>query len=97
MPDAKASAGPDDDDHRPSLLLAKAVVVSGLEHASLQAQRSLSQALAQRRLVLDEDGTTWNLPDDFVLVYVCKSDPHERPSLLGGLVRRWFRLLLKDC
>lgn len=89
MPDAKAPpAAPEDDDPRQSLFLAKAVVVSGLEHASLQAQRSLSQALAQRRLVLDEHGTTWNLPDDFLLVYVCRSDPQERPPLLRGLVRQ---------
>ncbi|EPT04620.1 hypothetical protein FOMPIDRAFT_1027867 [Fomitopsis schrenkii] len=89
MPEAKASAGPEDDDSRPSLFLAKAVVVSGLEHASLQAQRSLSQALAQRRLILDEDGTTWNLPDDFLLIYVCKSDPQERPPLLRGLLDKF--------
>lgn len=100
MPDAKASAGPEDDGARPPLYLAKAVVVSGLEHAGLQAQRSLSQALAQRRLILDEDGTAWNLPDDFLLVYVCKADPQERPPLLRGLVcqRPWllWTLLIID-
>ncbi|OCH93753.1 hypothetical protein OBBRIDRAFT_789953 [Obba rivulosa] len=32
-----------------------------------------------------EDGT-WNLPHDFLLVYVCKWDPHERPSILRSLL-----------
>ncbi|TFY62564.1 hypothetical protein EVJ58_g3777 [Rhodofomes roseus] len=76
-------------DVRPSLLLSKAVVVSGLEHAGLQAQRALSQVLAQRKLALDEDGSTWNLPDDFLMVYVCKTDPFERPPLLRGLLDKF--------
>ena len=81
----------------------KAVVASGLEHVSAPSQRALMRVLAERRIVFDgyenegsdfsgrdrdfEDGT-WNLPDDFLLVYVCKLDPHERPAVLGGLVRR---------
>ena len=32
-----------------------------------------------------EDGI-WNLPDGFLMVYVCKHDPHERPAILRGLV-----------
>ena len=84
-----------------SYLLPKAVVVSGLEHTSAPSQRALMRALAERRVVLDgydcdetetsehepemDDGT-WNLPDGFLMVYVCKSDPHERPSIMRGLV-----------
>ena len=83
--------------------LPKAVVVSGLEHTPLPAQRALMRVLTERRLIMDaygddeddqgtgrdveaEDGT-WNLPDGFLMVYVCKWDPHERPSILRGLVR----------
>ncbi|KZT71837.1 hypothetical protein DAEQUDRAFT_665359 [Daedalea quercina L-15889] len=87
--DARAVLRAEEHDSRPSLLLSKAVVVSGLEHASLQAQRTLSQVLAQRKLVLDDDGGTWNLADDFIMVYVCKADPHERPPLLRGLLDKF--------
>ncbi|KAH9942360.1 uncharacterized protein BXZ73DRAFT_97775 [Epithele typhae] len=82
----------------------KAVVVSGLEHTVAASQRALTRVLAERRVVLDgledddsdasgrdpdvEDGT-WNLPDGFVMVYVCKADPHERPGLLRGLLDKF--------
>ena len=81
--------------------LPKAVVVSGLENTPAPSQRALMRALAERRVVLDgyenedtdmssrdpdlDDGT-WNLPDGFLMVYVCKSDPYERPAILRGLV-----------
>ncbi|KAH9892668.1 hypothetical protein C8Q73DRAFT_791694 [Cubamyces lactineus] len=85
--------------------LPKAVVVSGLEHTPLPAQRALMRVLTERRLVMDaygdgeddasterdvdvEDGT-WNLPDGFLMVYVCKWDPHERPSILRGLLDKF--------
>ncbi|KAI0633228.1 hypothetical protein C8Q77DRAFT_772367 [Trametes polyzona] len=85
----------------------KAVVVSGLEHTTLPAQRALMRVLAERRLIMDgyrddEDGDstgrerdadaedgTWNLPDGFVMVYVCKWDPHERPAILRGLLDKF--------
>ena len=80
--------------------LPRAVVVSGLEHANTPSQRALMHALTERRIVFDgyEDDTdlsgkdpdaeegTWNLPDGFLMVYVCKADPHERPAVLRGLV-----------
>ncbi|KAH9935755.1 uncharacterized protein B0H18DRAFT_1114458 [Fomitopsis serialis] len=87
--DAKAVFGMEEHDVRSPLLLSKTVVVSGLEYAGSQAQRALSQVLAQRRLVLDEDGSTRNLPDDFLMVYVCKADPCERPPLLRGLLDKF--------
>ncbi|RPD57518.1 hypothetical protein L226DRAFT_551309 [Lentinus tigrinus ALCF2SS1-7] len=84
--------------------LPKAVVVSGLEHATTPSQRALMRVLTERRLVFDryddedagssgrdpdmEDGV-WNLPDGFIMVYVCKLDPHERPAILNGLVDRF--------
>ncbi|CCL98695.1 uncharacterized protein FIBRA_00698 [Fibroporia radiculosa] len=80
---------------RPLPPLAKAVVVSGLEHAALPAQRALLRVLSERRLVLDEDiindaqGGTWNIPSDFLMVYVCKADSRERPSVLRGLVDKF--------
>ncbi|KAI0358549.1 hypothetical protein OH77DRAFT_1420949 [Trametes cingulata] len=83
----------------------KAVVVSGLEHTTLPAQRALMRVLTERRLIVDryqddeddedigrdietEEGT-WNLPEGFVMVYVCKWDPHERPSILPGLLDKF--------
>ncbi|KAI0744091.1 hypothetical protein C8Q80DRAFT_1184938 [Daedaleopsis nitida] len=83
--------------------LPKAVVVSGLEHTTPPCQRSLMRVLTERRVVFDghdDDGTdpwgpldvedgTWNLPDGFLMVYVCKHDPHERPAILGGLLDKF--------
>lgn len=81
--------------------LPKAVVVSGLEHSATPSQRALMRVLTERRVVfdgdeddgtdfsersLDDDGGTWNLPEGFMMVYVCKLDPHERPTILRGLV-----------
>lgn len=69
-----------------------AIVVSGLEHASLPAQRAVLQTLAEKKLVLDgnlpdiEPGLRLDLPDDFIMVYVCRLDPHERPPIYSSLV-----------
>lgn len=92
------------DSGQPASAMPRAVVVSGLEHTSLPAQRALMRVLTERRLIMNgyggdqegdsterevdvdvEDGT-WNLPDGFVMVYVCKWDPHERPPIQRGLV-----------
>ncbi|KZT10819.1 uncharacterized protein LAESUDRAFT_809714 [Laetiporus sulphureus 93-53] len=71
----------------PLLVLPKAVVVTGLEHLGLAEQRALLQVLSDRQLVLEgDDGGTWDLPDDFLMVYVCKADMRERPSPLRGLL-----------
>ncbi|KAF7315695.1 hypothetical protein MIND_00085100 [Mycena indigotica] len=72
---------------RSSALQPRAVVISGLENATLTSQRALSRALAERRVVLeDEDGDetydeVWNLADGFIIVYVCAFDAHERPPI----------------
>lgn len=82
-----------------TLKLPRALVVSGLEHAGMPAQRALVDVLRDRRVVLDGtsnlsgrskpdddlDGV-WNLPDGFILVYVCPWDPRERPAIHKTLV-----------
>ncbi|OJT15423.1 hypothetical protein TRAPUB_8011 [Trametes pubescens] len=92
------------DSGQPVSAMPRAVVVSGLEHTALPAQRALMRVLTERRLIMKgyggdhegdsterevdadvEDGT-WNLPDGFVMVYVCKWDPHERPPIQRGLL-----------
>ncbi|KAF9022040.1 hypothetical protein BDZ89DRAFT_1070966 [Hymenopellis radicata] len=73
--------------------LPNAIVVSGLEHASLPSQRALTRVLLDKRLIFDShergrsasagddlDGV-WNLPDNFFMVYVCPHDPRERPAI----------------
>ncbi|KAJ7072041.1 hypothetical protein C8F01DRAFT_1102300 [Mycena amicta] len=72
---------------RTASLQPRAVVISGLENATLTSQRALTRALAERRVVLeDEDGDetydeVWNLPDGFMIVYVCPFDGRERPPI----------------
>ena len=80
--------------HPMAVQLPKALVVSGLEHVEVPAQRLLLRALQDRRIVFDHDSLdfsygpegTWDLPSDFLLVYVCPLDPHERPPILETLV-----------
>ncbi|KAI0688176.1 hypothetical protein BC835DRAFT_1419356 [Cytidiella melzeri] len=70
-----------------------ALVVSGLEHTSLPAQRALLRVLHEHRIVLDADGEqpgkTWSLPSDFIVVYVCPVDAYERPRILRPLLDRF--------
>jgi hypothetical protein len=91
------------------LALPKALVVSGLEHASRLVQGTLVQVLDESRVVLEginggEDGRgrgltrweeeenegpedgVWNLPEGFIIVYVCPLDPRERPKIHKSLV-----------
>ncbi|KAH9948942.1 hypothetical protein B0H21DRAFT_843290 [Amylocystis lapponica] len=98
IPDSIPGIGTSAED--PRGLLPKAIVVSGLEYAGVPVQRALLQVLAERRLVLENDEDdedlvdrreegTWNLPDDFLMVYVCKWDPYERPGVLVGLLDKF--------
>ena len=68
-----------------------------MEYMGKPLHKALLQVLAERRLILESDSQcggppdgqeegSWNLPDDFLMVYVCKWDPHERPDILLGLV-----------
>jgi hypothetical protein len=69
-----------------------AIVVSGLEHASLPAQRAVLRTLAEKKLVVSDNHSEiepelqLNLPDDFIMVYVCRLDPYERPPIYNILV-----------
>lgn len=69
--------------------------MSGLEHASFASQKSLTQVLSDRCVVLDdtepddwneEARKRWELPSQFILVYVCPADSHERPAIHKNLV-----------
>ncbi|KAK0448697.1 hypothetical protein EV421DRAFT_1705812 [Armillaria borealis] len=70
-----------------------AVVLSGLENASLPSQRALIKVLAEKRVILDSqeiedeemDGL-WNLPDGFMLIYVCPMNTRERPAIHKNLL-----------
>ena len=73
--------------------LPTAVVVTGLEHSSVPCHRALLRTLLENRVTFDEDPgsakhTSWHLPEDFVLVYVCAFDPRERPSVHKSLARQ---------
>lgn len=91
---------------RPTLQLPRALVVSGLEFTGVPSQRALSEALAAKRIVLDDDdegegegegegdgGGVWNLPDGFFVVYVCPLDPRERPGIHKSLVSEQLQRL----
>lgn len=80
---------PADVDASSKTIVPKAIVVSGLEHVSVVGQRTLSQVLMEKRLILDDTypvAGTWNLPDDFMVVYVCAADTQERPMISRVLV-----------
>ena len=76
-----------------------AVVISGLEYASLPSQRALTKVLLDKRLILDSCGSgrspleddeelngVWNLPNNFFMVYICPIDTKERPAIHKPLV-----------
>ena len=77
-----------------ALKLPSAVVVSGLELASLPSQKAVLRTLVDRKIIVsdlgvyghDYDGLTLELPDGFFMVYVCRSDPRERPPIYKSLV-----------
>ena len=86
-----------------------ALVVTGLEHASDMCQRALVRVLTEGRIALpktawldarlresdgEEEEESWDLPDDFIMVYVASWDPRERPAIHKSLVSistlRWW-------
>ena len=82
--------------------LPTAVVVTGLEHSSVPCHRALLRTLLENRVTFDEDPgsakhTSWHLPEDFVLVYVCPFDPRERPSVHKSLACHPTINLLFSC
>lgn len=78
------------------LKIPSAIVVSGLEHASLPAQRAVLRTLIERKLAVSdnysefEPGLQLDLPDDFIMVYVCRLDPYERPPIYNSLVCTFY-------
>lgn len=82
--------------------LPSALVLTGLEHCSVPCHRLLLRTLLERRVTFGEDpdgaGLSFReLPQDFILVYVCPFDPRERPPIHKSLVRRHMTLpLLTD-
>ncbi|KIM30496.1 hypothetical protein M408DRAFT_328080 [Serendipita vermifera MAFF 305830] len=74
--------------------LAHAVVITGLESASAAVQETLWEVLRTRTVVLEQEGGTagnvWNLPDGFILVYVCPlGDGSSRPAIQSALLDRF--------
>lgn len=77
------------------LKLPSAVVVSSLELANIPSQKAVLRTLVERKIIVsdggifghDQDGLTLELPDGFFMVYVCRSDPRERPPIYKSLVR----------
>ena len=71
-----------------TLTLPSALVVTGLENAGVPAQRALLKVLSENRVILDDDegDWVWNLPEGFIVVYVCVADPRERPAIHKSLV-----------
>jgi hypothetical protein len=73
--------------------LPSALVLTGLEHCSVPCHRLLLRTLLERRVTLGEDldGAELSfreLPQNFILIYVCPFDPRERPPIHKSLVRR---------
>ncbi|KAJ3986249.1 hypothetical protein F5890DRAFT_1022347 [Lentinula detonsa] len=71
--------------------LPDALVISGLENASLASQRTLAELLTQCKVVLDDTDMSgvWALPKDFILVYVCLMDERERPPIHQHLLDKF--------
>jgi len=73
--------------------LPSALVLTGLEHCSVPCHRTLLRVLLERRVAFGEDLDSAEisfreLPQDFIIVYVCPFDPRERPPIHKSLVRR---------
>ncbi|KAH7913278.1 hypothetical protein BJ138DRAFT_1081967 [Hygrophoropsis aurantiaca] len=72
-----------------------AIVVSGLEFASLPAQRAVLRTLTEQKLTLEDDGPpereprTLPIPEDFMIVFICRSDDREKPAVCKGLLDRF--------
>lgn len=71
-----------------TLVLPRILVISGLENVGVPAQKALLKVLTDNRLTLEdiEGDWVWNLPEGFMIVYVCAIDPRERPGIHKSLV-----------
>ncbi len=83
--------------------LPRALVITGLDNASVLSQRALAQVLADKKILFEagcdsrlrQDGQdetdpeyegSWDLPDGFIVIYVCPMEPRERPDIHKALV-----------
>ncbi|KAJ7594542.1 hypothetical protein C8J56DRAFT_926997 [Mycena floridula] len=67
-----------------------ALVISGLEHASFVSQKALTRVLTEKKIVLpDHEDGVWNLPETFLVVYVCSMDTRERPLIHKTLLDKF--------
>ncbi|KAH9998508.1 hypothetical protein BJV74DRAFT_824886 [Russula compacta] len=74
--------------------LPSALVLTGLEHSSAPCHRALLRTLLENRITFGEDSegakpSFGELPEDFILVYVCPFDPRERPSIHKSLLDKF--------
>ncbi|KAK2459838.1 hypothetical protein APHAL10511_008159 [Amanita phalloides] len=82
-----------------------ALVVTGLEHACDMSQRALVRVLAEGRVTFpkntrvggwsepqtreDDEEEGWDLPENFIMVYVTSWDPRERPAIHKSLLDKF--------
>jgi hypothetical protein len=90
-PDSSGLVESEDSHASENSWLPSAIVLTGLEHASVPCHRALLRTLMENRVTFGEDPEGANpsfgeLPEDFILVYVCAFDPRERPSIHKSLV-----------
>lgn len=67
--------------------LPSALILTGLDKATSAVQQALSAAIAERQIILGEDGGgVHRFPDGFIAVYVCPIHSTERPRVHKSLV-----------
>ncbi|CAA7260665.1 unnamed protein product [Cyclocybe aegerita] len=73
--------------------LPQALVLSGLEHANEGAQRAFGRVLSDRKVVLpvrgEQEERTWEVPNDFIVVYVCPWNARQRPAVHTSLLDKF--------
>jgi len=75
--------------------LPSALVLTGLEHATVPCHRALLRTLLENRVTFGEDSedgadpSLGELPEDFILVYICPFDPRERPPIHKSLLDKF--------
>lgn len=78
-------------ENSPPPQLSRALVISGIDDAPLESQRALARVMTDNRIVLNpasdsKPEESWELPDGFIVVYICPTDPRERPNIHHSLV-----------
>ena len=85
-----------------ALHIPSALVITGLEDASDASQRALVRVLANGRLELPKhdaqigahnhypegsETEAWDLPEEFMMIYIAYWEPKNRPAIHKSLVR----------